>query len=93
MPRFWDWLRNRAPKKEKKKKRKKRRKDTPKDDIHGLHTQLETLRKRKEHLMNRMEEQDAIARRNVKTNKDAAKAALRRKKAHEHSIDQTTCSK
>lgn len=72
MPRFWDWLRNRAPKKEKKKKRKKRRKDTPKDDIHGLHTQLETLRKRKEHLMNRMEEQDAIARRNVKTNKDGS---------------------
>jgi len=36
-----------------------------------------------------MDEQDAIARKNVSTNKNAAKAALRRKKQHEHTLDQT----
>ncbi|KAI0864313.1 vacuolar-sorting protein SNF7 [Xylaria cubensis] len=75
----WGWFGGAAAKK----------KDTPKNAILGLRTQLEMLQKRERHLMNQMDEQDAIARKNVNTNKNAAKAALRRKKAHEHSLDQT----
>ncbi|KAI2640078.1 vacuolar-sorting protein SNF7 [Xylaria nigripes] len=75
----WGWFGGGAAKK----------KDTPKNAILGLRTQLEMLQKRERHLMNQMDEQDAIARKNVNTNKNAAKAALRRKKAHEHSLDQT----
>ncbi|KAI0205854.1 vacuolar-sorting protein SNF7 [Astrocystis sublimbata] len=75
----WGWFGGGAAKK----------KDTPKNAILGLRTQLEMLQKREKHLMNQMDEQDAIARKNVNTNKNAAKAALRRKKAHEHSLDQT----
>ncbi|KAJ2982696.1 hypothetical protein NUW58_g6391 [Xylaria curta] len=75
----WGWFGGGAAKK----------KDTPKNAILGLRTQLEMLQKREKHLMNQMEEQDAIARKNVNTNKTAAKAALRRKKTHEHSLDQT----
>ncbi|KAI1128847.1 vacuolar-sorting protein SNF7 [Nemania abortiva] len=66
-----------------------KKKDTPKNAILGLRTQLEMLQKREKHLMNQMADQDAIARKNINTNKNAAKAALRRKKAHEHSLDQT----
>jgi len=47
------------------------------------------LQKRERHLENQMSEQDAVARKNVATNKNAAKAALRRKKAHERSLEQT----
>ncbi|KAI0471232.1 vacuolar-sorting protein SNF7 [Xylaria cf. heliscus] len=75
----WGWFGGGAAKK----------KDTPKNAILGLRTQLEMLQKREKHLMNQMDEQDAIARKNVNTNKTAAKAALRRKKGHEHSLDQT----
>ncbi|KAI1428652.1 vacuolar-sorting protein SNF7 [Xylaria sp. FL1777] len=66
-----------------------KKKDTPKNAILGLRTQLEMLQKRENHLKNQMAEQDAIARKNVNSNKNAAKAALRRKKTHEHSLDQT----
>ncbi|KAI8959308.1 Snf7-domain-containing protein [Daldinia sp. FL1419] len=66
-----------------------KKKDSPKNAILGLRSQLEMLQKREKHLMAQMEEQDAIARKNVNTNKSAAKAALRRKKAHEHSLEQT----
>lgn len=48
------------------------------------------LQKRERHLQNQMDEQDAIARKNVSTNKNAARAALRRKKQHEHTLEQTT---
>lgn len=48
------------------------------------------LQKRERHLQNQMDEQDAIARKNVSTNKTAARAALRRKKQHEHTLEQTT---
>jgi len=64
-------------------------KDSPKNAILGLRSQLEMLQKRERHLQSQMDEQDAIARKNVSTNKNAAKAALRRKKQHEHSLDQT----
>jgi len=53
-----------------------KRKDTPKNAILGLRSQLEMLQKRERHLQNQMDEQDAIARKNVSTNKNAAKAAL-----------------
>jgi len=67
-----------------------KRKDTPKNAILGLRSQLEMLQKREKHLQNQMDEQDAIARKNISTNKNAAKAALRRKKQHEHTLEQTT---
>lgn len=55
----------------------------------GLRSQLEMLQKRERHLQTQMDEQDALARKNISTNKNAAKAALRRKKQHEHTLDQT----
>ncbi|KAH6652719.1 vacuolar-sorting protein SNF7 [Truncatella angustata] len=67
-----------------------KKKDTPKNAILSLRSQLDMLQKREKHLMTQMDEQDAIARKNVNTNKNAAKAALKRKKAHEQSLDQTT---
>jgi len=67
-----------------------KRKDTPKNAILGLRSQLEMLQKRERHLQNQMDEQDAIARKNVTSNKNAARAALRRKKQHEHTLGQTT---
>ncbi|KXJ90959.1 vacuolar-sorting protein SNF7 [Microdochium bolleyi] len=66
-----------------------KKKDSPKNAILGLRAQLDMLQKREKHLMTQMDEQDGIARKNINTNKNAAKAALRRKKAHEHSLDQT----
>lgn len=65
------------------------RKDTPKNAILGLRSQLEMLQKRERHLQSQMDEQDAIARKSISTNKNAAKAALKRKKQHEHTLDQT----
>ncbi|KAK9415382.1 putative Vacuolar-sorting protein SNF7 [Seiridium cardinale] len=67
-----------------------KKKDSPKNAILGLRSQLDMLQKRQKHLMTQMEEQDTIARKNVNTNKNAAKAALKRKKTHEHSLEQTT---
>jgi hypothetical protein len=46
------------------------RKDSPKNAILGLRAQLEMLQKRERHLQNQMDEQDAIARKNVSTNKN-----------------------
>ncbi|KAI1344884.1 vacuolar-sorting protein SNF7 [Xylariaceae sp. FL0016] len=66
-----------------------KKKDSPKNAILALRSQLEMLQKRQKHLMTQMDEQDAVARKNVNSNKNAAKAALRRKKAHEHSLEQT----
>lgn len=44
-------------------------KDAPKNAILGLRSTLEMLAKREKHLQNQMDEQDAIARRNVSANK------------------------
>jgi charged multivesicular body protein 4 len=66
-----------------------KRKDTPKNVILDLRTNLEMLQKREAHLFRQIEEQEQIARKNVTTNKTAAKTALRRKKAHEHNLEQT----
>ncbi|KAF2743736.1 vacuolar-sorting protein-like protein snf7 [Sporormia fimetaria CBS 119925] len=67
-----------------------KQKDAPKKAILQLRGQLEMLNKRETHLQNQAAEQDALARKYVSTNKNAAKAALRRKKAFEHSIEQTS---
>lgn len=47
-----------------------KRKDTPKNAILGLRSHLEMLQKRERHLQNQMDEQDAIARKNVSSNKN-----------------------
>ncbi|KAF2653609.1 vacuolar-sorting protein-like protein snf7 [Lophiostoma macrostomum CBS 122681] len=65
------------------------KKDAPKKAILQLRGQLEMLNKREKHLQNLMDEQDGLARKYVSSNKTAAKAALRRKKQHEHSLEQT----
>ena len=46
------------------------KKDTPKNAILGLRSQLEMLQKRERHLQSQMDEQDAIARKNISTNKN-----------------------
>ncbi|KAI9778456.1 MAG: ESCRT-III subunit protein snf7 [Geoglossum umbratile] len=66
-----------------------KKKDLPKNAILTLRQQLEMLQKREAHLERQMEEQDAIARKNISSNKNAARAALKRKKQHEHSLNQT----
>ncbi|KAJ2975487.1 hypothetical protein NQ176_g5492 [Zarea fungicola] len=66
------------------------RKDSPKNAILGLRSQLDMLQKRQTHLENQIADQDAAARKQVAANNtSAAKAALRRKKAHERSLEQT----
>ncbi|KAK7746501.1 ESCRT-III subunit protein snf7 [Cytospora paraplurivora] len=67
-----------------------KQKSAPKNAILGLRAQLDMLQKREKHLQNQMDEQDTLARKYVSTNnKNAAKIALKRKKQHEHSLDQT----
>ncbi|KAG5998718.1 ESCRT-III subunit protein snf7 [Claviceps spartinae] len=65
------------------------RKDSPKNAILSLRTQLDMLQKREKHLQSQIDEQLDIARKNATSNKNAAKAALRRKKANEHTQEQT----
>jgi charged multivesicular body protein 4 len=77
---MWGWFGGQAAAK---------KKDAPKKAIIDLRSQLEMLQKREKHLQNQIDEQDAIARKNVSTNKNAAKAALRRRKTHEHTLEQT----
>ncbi|KAG9242439.1 Snf7-domain-containing protein [Calycina marina] len=77
----WGWFGGQAAQK---------KKDSPKNAILGLRQQLEMLQKRERHLQNQMDEQDTIARKNVSTNKTAARQALKRKKQHEHTLEQTT---
>ena len=52
------------------------RKDAPKKAILGLRQQLDMLQKREKHLENQMAEQDAIARKNVSTNKTGESSAI-----------------
>ncbi|ROV95730.1 hypothetical protein VMCG_07620 [Cytospora schulzeri] len=67
-----------------------KQKNAPKNAILGLRSQLDMLQKRERHLQNQMDEQDGLARKYVTTNnKNAAKTALKRKKQHEHSLEQT----
>jgi charged multivesicular body protein 4 len=67
-----------------------KKKDAPKNAILQLRSQLEMLSKREKHLQTQMDEQDNIARKHVNSNKNAARAALRRKKQFEHSLEQTS---
>ncbi|PLB36572.1 ESCRT-III subunit protein SNF7 [Aspergillus candidus] len=67
-----------------------KRKDAPKNAILMLREQLDMLQKREKHLETQMDEQESIAKKNVTANKNAAKAALRRKKLHEKNLEQTT---
>ncbi|KAK5942776.1 ESCRT-III subunit protein snf7 [Knufia obscura] len=67
-----------------------RRRDAPRNAILGLREQLDMLQKRERHLESQMAEADATARKNISTNKTAAKSALRRKKVHEHTLEQTS---
>lgn len=47
-----------------------KRKDGPKNAILGLRSQLDMLQKREKYLNTQIEEQEAIARKNVNTNKN-----------------------
>ena len=47
-----------------------KKKDAPKNAILALRSHLDMLQKRERHLQNQMDEQDAIARKNVNTNKN-----------------------
>jgi charged multivesicular body protein 4A/B len=47
-----------------------KKKDLPKNAILTLRQQLEMLQKREAHLERQMEEQDAIARKNISSNKN-----------------------
>ncbi|KAJ5408474.1 Snf7 [Penicillium cosmopolitanum] len=78
---MWSWFGGAAAQK---------RKDAPKEAILLLRRQLDMLQKREKHLETQIEEQDSVARKHVNTNKNAAKAALRRKKAYEKNLEQTT---
>ncbi|KAJ5162980.1 Snf7 [Penicillium coprophilum] len=78
---MWSWFGGAAAQK---------RKDAPKDAILQLREQLGLLQKREKHLETQISEQDAMARKHVNTDKNAAKNALRRKKVHEKNLEQTT---
>ncbi|KAJ5625885.1 charged multivesicular body protein 4C [Penicillium lagena] len=78
---MWSWFGGAAAQK---------RKEAPKNAILLLREQLDMLQKREKYLDHQMEEQDSVARKNVNSNKNAAKAALRRKKVHEKNLEQTT---
>ncbi|ODQ65818.1 Snf7-domain-containing protein [Nadsonia fulvescens var. elongata DSM 6958] len=56
------------------------KKDSAKKAIVDLRTHIDMLSKKESYVQNQIEEQDAIARKNVTTNKTVAKAALKRKK-------------
>jgi len=47
-----------------------KKKDTPKNAILGLRSQLEMLSKREKHLQSQIDDQDALARKHVSTNKN-----------------------
>lgn len=62
---MWSWFGGAAAQK---------RKDAPKNAILLLREQLDMLQKREKHLEHLMEEQDAVARRNITTNKNGTTA-------------------
>nr|POE54331.1 vacuolar-sorting protein snf7 [Quercus suber] len=66
------------------------RQDSPKNAILKLRATLDMLSKRERHLQNQIEEQDGLARKALATNRNVAKAALRRKKDFEVQLDQTS---
>lgn len=60
---MWSWFGGAAAQK---------RKDAPKNAILMLREQLDMLQKREKHLENLMDEQEAIAKKNVSSNKTGA---------------------
>ncbi|KAF8471168.1 Snf7-domain-containing protein [Kalaharituber pfeilii] len=65
------------------------KKNAPKNAIINLREQLDMLSKRERHLEQQIAEQEAIARKNVSTNKTVARNALKRKKLNEQSLATT----
>ncbi|KAK9468117.1 Snf7-domain-containing protein [Lipomyces arxii] len=61
--------------------------DSPKRAIIQLRQQLETLSKKEKYTEQRIAEQEALARKNVNTNKIVAKNALKRKKMFEAELE------
>jgi charged multivesicular body protein 4 len=61
------------------------RKDAPKNAILSLRQQLDMLQKRERHLENQMSEQDAVARKNVATNKNGMPETFYRSAKQEES--------
>ncbi|VVT45507.1 uncharacterized protein SAPINGB_P000773 [Magnusiomyces paraingens] len=63
------------------------KKDTPKKAIADLRMQITLLQKKEDYLTKQIEEQENLARKNVTTNKNLARTALRRKKMHEKNLE------
>lgn len=63
------------------------KKDVSKSAIVNLRTHIDLLGKKEKHLQTLIDEQDSIARKNVTTNKAAARTALRRKKTHQSELE------
>lgn len=70
---MWSWFGGSAAQK---------RKDAPKNAILMLREQLDMLQKREKHLEHQMEEQEAVAKRNVATNKNGANSPI-----HHHVVE------
>ncbi|CAN9446170.1 unnamed protein product [Alternaria sp. RS040] len=67
------------------------KKEAPKKAILQLRGQLEMLNKREKHLQNQMDEQDALARKHVSTNKQGKSACIPLPAVQfEHSLEQTS---
>ncbi|GAB1314032.1 ESCRT-III subunit protein snf7 [Madurella fahalii] len=66
-----------------------KQRDSPKNVIIDLRSKLEMLEKREKYLQTQIDAQVEIAKNNVTSNKKAAMAALKRKKLHEHNLEQT----
>ena len=66
---------------------KRENKNAARDAIVGLRSQLLMLEKKEEHLNKKIEEELKKAKANLSTNKRAAQAALRQKKAYENELD------
>ncbi len=59
-----------------------KRKDSPKNAILALRSQLEMLQKREKHLQTQIDEQDALARKHVNTNKNGMFISVARGHPH-----------
>ncbi|ABN67403.2 Vacuolar sorting protein SNF7 (Vacuolar protein sorting-associated protein VPS32) [Scheffersomyces stipitis CBS 6054] len=65
------------------------KKELPKKAIVELREHINTLNKKRSHLEQQMADQEAIARKNLSTNKAAAKNALKKKKGYEVALIKT----
>lgn len=63
-----------------------KKKELPKKAIVELREHISMLNKKQTHLENQMKEQDEIARKNISSNKNLARTALKRKKAFEANL-------